>query len=89
MPADDRTVTIRRPTARSGESVYTVMRDVAGRRPVEDVLCTDEDYREVYRRAGLTPIKAYRPLGEQAEPFPWVSETTIAPWVIYVLGPAG
>jgi SAM-dependent methyltransferase len=74
--------------ARSGDRVCTVMLDVADRRPVEDILCTDADYHEVYKRAGLTPLRAHRPLGEQTEPFQWVSETTIAPWAIYVLGPA-
>jgi SAM-dependent methyltransferase len=75
-------------TARSGESVFTMMLDVADRRPVADVLCTDEDYQEVYRRAGLVPLRTYRPLAKLTEPFPWVSETTIPPWVIYVLGAA-
>jgi len=26
-----------------------------------------------------------KPLGEEDEPFEWVNETKIAPWVIYVL----
>lgn len=73
--------------ARSGDTVFTVMLDVADRRPVADILCTDEDYQEVYRRAGLVPVQTYRPLARSAEPFPWVSETAIPPWVIYVLGP--
>lgn len=72
--------------ARSGDKVLIVMLDVEDRRPVEDILWTDEDYHVVYEQAGLTPLQTYRPLALQAEPFPWVSETTIAPWVIYVLG---
>jgi hypothetical protein len=36
-------------------------------------------------RAKLAPIKIYRPLAKESEPYPWVSETAIAPWVIYVL----
>ena len=64
------------------------MLDVADRRPVEDVFCTDQDYQEAYRRAGLLPIATYRSLAKPDEGFAWVSETTIAPWVIYVLGPA-
>lgn len=75
-------------TARSGDTVRIVMLDVEDRRPVEDILWTDRDYRETYDRADLTPIQAYRPLGRTSEPYPWVSETTIAPWVIYVLGEA-
>ena len=74
--------------ARSGERVCIVMLDVEDRRPVEDIVWFDEDYVEVYRRAGLSPLRAHRPLGIAAEPYPWVSETTIATWVIYVLGRA-
>ena len=54
-------------------------------RPVEDVLWTDEAYHEVYRHAGLRVIETDRPLGRATEPHAWVSETTTAPWVIYVL----
>jgi SAM-dependent methyltransferase len=74
-------------TARSGDKVLIVMLDVDDRRPVEDVLWTDEAYQDVYRRAGVIPLAAYRPLGRPTEAFSWVSETTVAPWVIYVLGP--
>ena len=73
-------------TARSGDKVLIVMLDVEDRRPVEDVLCTDDDYREAYTRAGLVPIETYKPLAKPDEGHAWVSETTIAPWVIYVLG---
>jgi SAM-dependent methyltransferase len=72
--------------ARSGDKVRIVMLDVEDRRPVEDILWTDEDYHDVYRRSRLVTIKSYQPLGEKDEPFSWVSETTIAPWTIYVLG---
>jgi len=74
--------------AKSGDRVHIVMLDVEDRRPVEDILWTDEAYLEVYRRAGLVPIATYRPLGKPSEPYAWVNETTIAPWVIYVLGAA-
>jgi SAM-dependent methyltransferase len=72
-------------TAKSGDKVRIVMLDVEDRRPVEDILCTDEDYREVYRRAGLESVATYRPLAKPSEPIAWVSETVVAPWVIYVL----
>ena len=75
-------------TARCGDTVLIVMLDVEDRRPVEDILWTDEGYRDVYERAGLPPIKIHRPLGDRGEPYAWVSETTIAPWVIYVLARA-
>ena len=75
-------------TATSGSTVRIVMLDVEDRRLVEDILCTDADYRKVYERAGLVAIAAYRPLAKATEPFQWVSETTIAPWRIDVLGRA-
>jgi SAM-dependent methyltransferase len=73
-------------TARSGGRVLIVMRDVEDSRPVEDILCTDEDYHDVYKQAELVPIKTYRPLAKPTEPYSWVSETMISPWAIYVLG---
>jgi len=76
-------------SARSGDTVRIVMLDVPDRRPVEDIVWSDEDWREVYRRAGLTVVEAHRPLGRATEPHRWVSETTVAPWVISVLGKGG
>lgn len=72
-------------TARSGDTVQIVMLDVEDRRPVEDVLCTDEDYADLYRQARLAPIQLHRPLGMSDEPIEWVTETDVSPWVIYVL----
>jgi ubiquinone/menaquinone biosynthesis C-methylase UbiE len=74
--------------ARSGDRVYIVMVDVPDRRPVEDVLCTDDDYAELYRRAGLCAVEILRPLAQGTEPTRWKSETEVAPWVIYVLAAA-
>ncbi len=71
--------------AKTGDPVYTEMTDVEDRRPVEDILWRDEDYHEVYRRSGLEVIETYRPLGRGDEGIAWVSETRIAPWVIYAL----
>ena len=76
-------------TARCGDKVSIVMLDVEDRRPVEDILWTDEGYLDVYERAGLRPIGVNRPLGSPGEPYPWVSETRTAPWVIYVLAAQG
>jgi SAM-dependent methyltransferase len=73
-------------SAKSGGRVRIVMLDVPDARPVEDIAWSDEDWLNVYRRAGLEVIEVCRPLGLVAEPYSWVSETTIAPWVIYVLG---
>jgi trans-aconitate methyltransferase len=71
--------------ARSGDTVRIITTDLIDRRPAEDILWTDESYREVYLRAGLSLIATYRPLAKGDEPYKWVNETSIAPWVIYVL----
>lgn len=71
-------------TARAGDVVYTVMLDVEDRRPVEDILWLDEDYRTAFDRAQLRLMETYRPLGRTDEPYQWVNETRVAPWVIYV-----
>ncbi len=74
-------------SATSGDTVRIVMLDVEDRRPVQDVLFTDRDYREAYGRAGLELRELHRPLGRAEEPFEWVSETEVSPWAIYVLEP--
>ncbi|MFQ5978664.1 MAG: class I SAM-dependent DNA methyltransferase [Candidatus Heimdallarchaeota archaeon] len=71
--------------AKSGDTVKIVVTDLDDNRPVEDVLWTDEDYQETFKRAGLEVIKIFRPLAKENEPYPWVNETKIAPWVIYLL----
>jgi ubiquinone/menaquinone biosynthesis C-methylase UbiE len=70
----------------SGDKVKIIMTDVDDQRPVEDVLWSDESYRDLYDRAGLKVLAMHKPLAKQSEPFDWVNETIIAPWVIYVLG---
>jgi len=32
-------------------------------------------------------LEASHPLGRAGEPYAWISETTVAPWTIYVLRP--
>ena len=61
------------------------MTDVGDRRPVEDVVWSDEAYQETYRQAGLYVVTTRRPLAEEDEPYEWVNKTRIAPWVICVL----
>ena len=71
--------------ARSGDVVRIVVTDHQDRRPVEDILCTDESYQHLYRNAGLRVERVIRPLARRDEPYPWLNETSIAPWTIYVL----
>lgn len=76
-------------TVRTGDTVLIEMRDVADRRPVCDVFCTDDDYRDIYQSASLDVVEVHRPLGRDGEAFAWVSETRVSPWAIYVLKHAG
>ena len=71
--------------ARSGDVVRIVVTDHQDRRPVEDILWTDESYQAVYREASLQEIQILKPLARGDEPYAWVNETKIPPWVIYVL----
>ncbi|MCP4663825.1 MAG: class I SAM-dependent methyltransferase [bacterium] len=71
--------------AKSGDKVRIVITDIDDKRPVEDVVWMDEAYREVFGKAGLGLVKTCRPLARESEPYGWVEETRIAPWVIYVL----
>ncbi len=75
--------------AKTGDRVKIVMTDVEDRRPVEDILWRPEAYLQVFRLAGLEVVATHRPLGRPDEPFPWVSETAVSPWTIYVLKRAG
>ena len=65
------------------------MLDIPDRRPVLDVLCTDKHYRQLFAKTHLEVLETLRPLATGTEPITWVSETTVAPWAIYVLGPGG
>jgi ubiquinone/menaquinone biosynthesis C-methylase UbiE len=69
----------------SGDVVRIVVTDHQDRRPVEDILWTDESYRAVYREASLRAVQVFKPLAKGDETYSWVNETKIAPWVIYVL----
>jgi SAM-dependent methyltransferase len=71
-------------TAKSGQEVRIVMKDVADARPVVDVIWFDRDYRELFAAAGLEVIAEHRPLGRDDDGFSWISERSVAPWVIYV-----
>lgn len=75
--------------ARSGERVRIVIKEGGDTRPVDDLIWFDVDYRDTFRRAGLELLASHRPLARGDEPFDWVSETRIPPWVIYVAGPGG
>jgi ubiquinone/menaquinone biosynthesis C-methylase UbiE len=71
--------------AKTGDIVRDIMLDVEDRRPVEDILWTVDDYQKLFIKAGLSVESIYKPLGKKEEPYDWISELTIAPWIIFVL----
>jgi ubiquinone/menaquinone biosynthesis C-methylase UbiE len=71
--------------AKSGDKVRIIQTDIEDTRPVEDVLWTDEYYQLTFRKARLESAETYRPLAKESEPYRWINETRIPPWVIYVL----
>ena len=72
-------------SARGGDSVRIVMKDVADSRPVVDVIWYPDDYLRLFADAGLDIVREHRPLGRPDEPYGWISETQVAPWVVYVV----
>ena len=73
--------------ASDGDRVRIIMLDVPDRRPVEDVFCTDAQYRRLFESAWLKVLEVQKPLATGTETTRWISETTTAAWTIYVLGP--
>lgn len=75
--------------ARSGDTVLIIQMDTEDKKPVEDILWTHESYLETYERAQLKIVSVYHPLAKDDEPYEWVNETEIPPWVVYVLKRSG
>jgi ubiquinone/menaquinone biosynthesis C-methylase UbiE len=71
--------------AKAGDVVQIMTTDFEDSRPCYDIFWPDADYQHVYQQANLTVVKIHRPLATGTEPYHWVNETRIAPWVIYVL----
>jgi SAM-dependent methyltransferase len=71
--------------ARSGDAVRIVMKEVTDARPVIDLVWFHEDYVALFAACELDLIASDTPLGGNNEPSEWVTEGSIAPWVIYVL----
>ncbi len=74
--------------AKSGERVKIIVTDHHDQRPVEDIVWTHASYCDVYEHSGLAIVEVTKPLATGEEPYRWVSETRLNPWVIYVLQPA-
>jgi len=73
--------------AKARDPVRIITTEFSDPEPAVDILCPDESYRAIYSEAGLEVVDVLKPLATRDEPFRWISETRIAPWVIYVLKP--
>jgi SAM-dependent methyltransferase len=71
--------------AKPGDTVKTITTEFKDRTPCLDIYWPHESYLEVFSRAGLEMVEMRKPLAHGDEPYRWVSETRIAPWVVYVL----
>lgn len=71
--------------AKGGDKVKIIMTDVEDKRPVEDIVWFHEDYLELFAKAELELVESHKPLARDDEPYEWVNERKIAPWIIYVL----
>ena len=61
------------------------MKNVTDKRPVVDIVWLHKDYLKLFAAAELDLVAHHTPLGREDDPCQWLSETSIAPWVIYVL----
>jgi ubiquinone/menaquinone biosynthesis C-methylase UbiE len=71
--------------AKTGDVVKIITTEFADKRPCYDIFCTDAEYKKIYEKLGLKTTTTIKPLATGKESYPWVNETTIAPWTIYVL----
>ena len=71
--------------AKTGDIVRDIMLDVEDKRLVEDIFWTVKDYKKLFDLAGLEIETTYKPLGYDYEPYNWISEKEIAPWMVFVL----
>jgi SAM-dependent methyltransferase len=71
--------------AKTGDVVHDIILDVEDKTPCDDIFWTGEDYEKLFLAAGLETEASYKPLGYDHEPYRWVNEKEIAPWIIYVL----
>jgi SAM-dependent methyltransferase len=71
--------------ATSGSEVRIVMKDVADRRPIVDTIWFDSDYQNLFAAAGLEVVAQRYPVGTPADGIQWLTEASVAPWVVYVV----
>jgi SAM-dependent methyltransferase len=72
--------------AQSGDKVRIIITAIDDKCPVEDIIWSNDSYRQVFTESNLRIINIFKPLATGKEPIEWVQETKISPWTIYVLG---
>lgn len=72
-------------SAGSGDMVKIITTVIEDKRPVEDVIWFNEDYLEMFEKSGLKLVETIKPLGNSNEPYEWINEMEIAPWIIYIV----
>ncbi len=72
-------------TAESGETVKIIIKDIDDKRPVDDIMWSDKDYQIAFEKGNLNVVEKYTPFGYENEPYQWINETEISPWIIYIL----
>jgi ubiquinone/menaquinone biosynthesis C-methylase UbiE len=75
--------------AQSGDVVKIITTEYSDARPVEDVIWSHEDYLYLFKESGLNVVHVTRPLASGNEGIAWKSETSVAPWAIYLLRRCG
>jgi trans-aconitate methyltransferase len=71
--------------ATSGQPVRIVMKDVTDSRPVVDIVWSHQDYLRLFAASDLDLVAYYAPLGREDDPCNWISEISIAPWIVYIV----
>jgi hypothetical protein len=61
------------------------MKDVDDKRPVTDIIWYEDDYTYLVQKSGFYLCDICYPLGKPEEPYNWINEENIPPWVIRVL----
>jgi ubiquinone/menaquinone biosynthesis C-methylase UbiE len=67
----------------SGSVVKSKVRDTGIE--FNDYYWQDRDYREAFAEVGLKVCEVHKPLGRKDEPYDWINEQKIPPWIIYVV----
>ena len=73
--------------AKSGDRVRVVINEFGDQRAVEDILWTEAAYEETFRQTKLRLLETQHPIVQSEDIYQceWRSETTRAPWIIFVL----